>query len=83
MNNLGFLFHQNMQFEKAVDMFRRSALETQDASLAYTNLGNACYKLGKYADAVDAWKKAVDQNPLNESAAKALRMFQQEHAVQE
>lgn len=83
MNNLGFLFHQNMQFEKAVDMFRRSALEAQDASLAYTNLGNACYKLGKYTDAVGAWKKAVDQNPLNESAHKALKMFQQEQAAQE
>jgi len=78
MNNLGFLFHQGMEFEKAAEMFEKSALTADDASLAYTNLGNACYKMGKYSDAVDAWKKAVDWNPLNESAAGALRMFQQD-----
>lgn len=78
LNNLGFLFHQNMQFEKAVEMFRRSALEARDASVAYTNLGNACYKLGRYSEAVDAWNKAVERDPLNEPARSALRMFQQE-----
>ncbi len=78
MNNLGFLFHQGMEFEKAAEMFGKSAFTSDDSSLAYTNLGNACYKMGKYSDAVDAWKKAIDCNPLNESAASALRMFQQD-----
>ena len=62
----------------AVDLFRRSAFTAEDSSLAYTNLGNACYKLGKYSEAVDAWKKAVEKNPINESAIKSLKMFQQD-----
>ncbi|HEY3174598.1 MAG TPA: tetratricopeptide repeat protein [Candidatus Polarisedimenticolia bacterium] len=82
VNNLGFLFHQNMQFEKAVEMFKRSALDAGDASVAYTNLGNACYKLGRYSEAVDAWNKAVERDPLNEPARTALKMFQQEQGTQ-
>lgn len=77
VNNLGFLFHRGMEFEKAVEMFRRAADTAQDASVAYTNLGNACYGLARYGDAVDAWKKALEQDPLNEQARRALQMFQQ------
>jgi len=77
LNNLGFLFHQDREFEKAADLFRRSALTARDSSTAYTNLGNACYQLKRYADAVAAWKKAVESDPLNEGARRALAMFQQ------
>jgi len=77
INNLGFLFHQGTQFDKAVEMFRRAALSSQDSSVAWTNMGNACYKLGRHSEAVEAWRKAVDANPANENAARALRMFQQ------
>jgi Tfp pilus assembly protein PilF len=77
INNLGFLFHRGMEFEKAVEMFRRAASTAKEASVAYANLGNACYGLARYGDAVDAWKKALEQDPLNEQARHALQMFQQ------
>lgn len=77
LNNLGFLFHQDREFEKAADLFQRSALTARDSSTAYTNLGNACYQLHRYADAVAAWKKAMECDPMNEGARRALALFQQ------
>jgi len=76
LNNLGFLCHEGLQFEKAIDLFRRAAMEGRDSSVSWTNLGNACYKLDRKTEAVDAWRKALERDPLNEAAARALRMFE-------
>ena len=76
LNNMGFLCHESMEFEKAVDLFRRAALSGSDASVALTNLGNALYRLDRKAEAVEAWRSAVEKDPLNENASRALRMFE-------
>jgi Tfp pilus assembly protein PilF len=76
LNNLGFLWHEKMEFEKAAEFFRRAGLVSEDSSVALTNLGNALYRLGKQGDAVEAWKKAIEKDSLNEAAARALRMFE-------
>jgi Flp pilus assembly protein TadD len=81
MNNLGFLLHEGMEFERAADLFRKAALGGGDASCAWTNLGNALYRMERHADAVDAWKRAVACDPLNENAARALRMYEGAEAV--
>jgi Flp pilus assembly protein TadD len=41
--------------------------------LAYTNLGNACYKLGQIDKARDAWTKALELDPGNEKARRNLQ----------
>ena len=76
MNNLGYLCHESMEFEKAADLFRRAALKGTDASIAYTNLGNALYRQDRRSEAVEAWKRALETDPLNENAARSLRMFE-------
>jgi len=77
-SNLGFLHHRSGEFEKAVELFSKSTLGAKGSSLAWTNLGNACYQLRRFTQAVTAWKKALDQDPLNESARRALALFQQQ-----
>ncbi|MBI3451181.1 MAG: tetratricopeptide repeat protein [Acidobacteria bacterium] len=76
LNNLGFMMHEGSRFEEAVDLFRRAAVTGRDASAAYTNLGNACYRLSRRTEAVDAWRKALESDPLNEDAARGLRLFE-------
>lgn len=76
LNNLGFLASESKDFDRAVDLFRKAALRGTDSSIAYTNLGNALHRLGRDAEAVDAWKKAMESDPLNVNAARALRMFE-------
>jgi len=76
LNNLGFMMHEGSRFEDAVDLFRRATVTGRDASTAHANLGNACYRLGRKSEAVDAWRKALESDPLNEDAARGLRLFE-------
>jgi Flp pilus assembly protein TadD len=42
-------------------------------SSAYTNLGNAYFKLGRKDDARGAWTKAIELDPANEKAQRSLK----------
>jgi len=75
-NNLGFLYHTAGQFDRAAQMFGLAIENAGDSSVAYTNLGNTYYAMKQPEKAVEAWKRAVDLDPLNESARRGLRMFQ-------
>jgi tetratricopeptide (TPR) repeat protein len=77
-NNLGFLYHTNAQLDLAAQMFGQAVENTSDSSVAYTNLGNTLYAMQRHDQAVSAWRRAVDLDPLNENAQRALRMFQQD-----
>lgn len=79
-NNLGFLFHTSARYDRAVEMFTRSLQTGADQSIAYTNLGNTFYKMRQNDKAIAAWKKALEIDPLNESARRGMAMFQQEPA---
>jgi Tfp pilus assembly protein PilF len=80
LNNLGFLCHESMEFEKAVELFRKAASTDSDSSVAYTNMGNALYRLERASEAVEAWRMALREDPHNENAARALRMYEGEGA---
>jgi Tfp pilus assembly protein PilF/archaellum component FlaC len=79
-NNLGFLFHASAKYERAIEMFTRSLQTGADQSIAYTNIGNTFYKMKQHEKAIAAWKKALDIDPLNESARRGLALFQQDPA---
>jgi tetratricopeptide (TPR) repeat protein len=77
-NNLGFLYHASSQLDRAAQMFGMAAESSSDSSVAYTNLGNTFYAMQQPEKAVEAWRRAVDLDPLNENARRGLRMFAQE-----
>ena len=77
-NNLGFLYHTSSQFDRAAQMFGLAIENASDSSVAYANLGNTYYAMQQGEKAVEAWRRAVDLDPMNESAKRGLRMFQQD-----
>ncbi|HUD71394.1 MAG TPA: tetratricopeptide repeat protein [Dongiaceae bacterium] len=77
-NNLGFLYHTSSQFDRAAQMFGLAIENAGDSSIAYTNLGNTYYAMQQAEKAVEAWKRAVDLDPMNENARRGLRMFQED-----
>jgi Tfp pilus assembly protein PilF len=48
--------------------------------VAYANLGNSFYKMKLADKAVEAWRRALELDPMNENARRSLRMFQQDPA---
>jgi len=48
---------------------------------AWTNLGNAHFKLGNGNQAREAWEKAVSLDPANTQAAKNLSQIDQEESL--
>ncbi|MCZ6778658.1 MAG: tetratricopeptide repeat protein [Acidobacteria bacterium] len=77
-NNLGFLFHTTSNYDRAIEMFNHSLQTGADQAIAFTNLGNSFYQLKQNDKAVAAWRKAIEIDPLNETARRGLAMFQQE-----
>ncbi len=42
------------------------------------NIGNTFYKMKQPEKAVEAWRRALELDPMNENARRGLRMFQQD-----
>ncbi len=80
-NNLGFLYHTTAQFDRAAQMFGLAIENAGDSSIAYANLGNTFYAMKQADKAVEAWTRAVDLDPMNESARRGLRMYEQDAAA--
>ena len=62
------------------DAWLGAALERVGITVAYTNLGNCLYKMKQPEKAVEAWRRALELDPMNENARRGLRMFQQDPA---
>lgn len=77
-NNLGFLYHTQAQYDRAAQMFHLAIESACDSAVAYANLGNTYYALSQHQKAVETWRHALDLDPMNETARRGLRMFQQD-----
>ena len=53
-------------------MYNDALGRNSDNSSAYTNLGNAYYKLGEIDQAREAWNKSIEIDPGNERARRYL-----------
>ncbi len=58
----GFSFYKQERYRDALKHFERVANSRKDAPSFY-DLGNACYRSGRYQDAVDAYRNAKTDNP--------------------
>jgi tetratricopeptide (TPR) repeat protein len=72
------VFYRLGSYKEAIEMYNEAIGRSNDSSSAYTNLGNAYYKLEKIEDAIDAWKKALALDPANEKARRNLKRFHAE-----
>lgn len=71
-NALGVIYLVKLEnYPKAIEHFKEALDIDENFSEASNNLGNAYAKLGKYSEAIDAYKKAI-ANPQYKNAAMAL-----------
>ena len=63
-------------------MYKEANGRRKDNSSAYTNLGNAYYKLDRIEEAIEAWKRAIEIDPGNEKARRNLKRFHAETTVE-
>jgi Flp pilus assembly protein TadD len=54
-------------------MYNEALSRSPNNSSAYTNLGNAHFKLGRRDEARRAWQKAIELDPANEKAQRSLK----------
>ena len=53
-------------------MYGRATVRAHDTSSAWSNLGNALYAMQRVDDAVGAWRRAIELDPANDKANRAL-----------
>ncbi len=73
LNMLGIGYHKQKDYHKAIDCYRRFASDDESA-VGYFNLGLALSapEISQDADAVDAWRRALEQDPSYEKAQQRL-----------
>jgi tetratricopeptide (TPR) repeat protein len=73
IDTLGWLEFRQGKFEQAlVDLERASQKLTRDDPVVLEHIGDACAKLNKSAQALDAWQKALTLDPKNKNIAEKI-----------
>ena len=72
LNTVGLIYLLKLEdYPKAVDFFQKAIKQDESYAEAWNNLGSAYEKLGKFSNAVEAYKTAL-KNPFYRSAEKAF-----------
>lgn len=83
--NLGDALYKQKQYDKAAEQFSKIADASTDKGIksrAYHNLGNSMLQSQKYQESVDAYKKALMNNPKDEETRYNL-VYAQEKLKQQ
>ncbi len=65
LNDLGILLSGNGDYEDAARIFEQAVRIQSDFDRGYDNLGGTYHLQGRYDEAVDAYRKSLDIDPLN------------------
>ncbi|HEX6790690.1 MAG TPA: tetratricopeptide repeat protein, partial [Candidatus Krumholzibacteria bacterium] len=68
-----YVYYKQGNYEKAVEMHTEAVSGSSTNSSAYTNLGNAHFRLGHKKEARESWQKAIELDPANEKAQRSLK----------
>jgi tetratricopeptide (TPR) repeat protein len=73
VDSLGWLYFKQGKYQDALtELLRAAELLPEPDSVVYEHIGDACDKLGRNAEAVLYWQKALQLNPENKSLAAKL-----------
>jgi tetratricopeptide (TPR) repeat protein len=75
--NLGLAYSQMKRYDEAVGAFGQATRIKKDFADAFFELGDSLIKTARYADAVNALKKAIELDPDNYQAQDALEKAQE------
>ncbi|WES98388.1 beta-lactamase family protein [Chryseobacterium arthrosphaerae] len=73
LNNVAYSQLREKKYTKGIDVFRTINALYPENKTVYESLGEAYLKAGKKENAKQAYRKALEINPENENAAKALK----------
>ena len=59
-NNLGVVFKNRKEYDKAIEQFEKTLMANRNYSAAYYNLGDIQYMLGNKENAINYFKKALE-----------------------
>ena len=65
---MGFCFNALTKYNESIDYLKKAIEKEPAYTAAYVELGYSYYKLGKDADAITQFDKAISQNANNENA---------------
>ncbi|HUW61586.1 MAG TPA: tetratricopeptide repeat protein, partial [Candidatus Bathyarchaeia archaeon] len=69
-------------YEAAEKLFRGALAEDPECDWACTFLGHALYHQGRYQDALAAWQRAYEMDPVSDAGLKAKKKLQHVHRTQ-
>jgi tetratricopeptide (TPR) repeat protein len=73
VDSLGWLYFKQEKYQEALtELLRAAELLPEPDSVVFEHIGDACDKLGKRAEAVLYWQKALHLNPENKALAAKL-----------
>jgi CubicO group peptidase (beta-lactamase class C family) len=82
LNDFGYdLLHLN-KIKDAIEIFKLNAKENPNSSNTHDSLGEAYLKDGNLQLAAESYKKALELDPLSESAKKALKKIEEKLKAQ-
>ena len=73
MNEMGYAFLRNEQFETAISIFKLNVEIYPESWNVYDSLGEAYMKSGNMGSAIENYKKSLELNPDNENAGIMLK----------
>jgi tetratricopeptide (TPR) repeat protein len=73
--NLGVVYAHEANFDKAIAEYKQALLIDPSLQPVYTNLGIACFKSGRFAEAVKPLEKVHSLDPQNGDKATARQEF--------
>jgi tetratricopeptide (TPR) repeat protein len=73
LDTLGWIEFREGKFDQALTDLQRAAQKlTRDDPVVLEHIGDACAKLNKSAQAIDAWQKALTLDPKNKTLADKI-----------
>ena len=72
LNDLGYVFMENGEMEKALEVFKLNVYLFPDNWNVYDSYGEALLNSNNKVDAIKMYKKSLELNPNNENAKIVL-----------
>ena len=73
LDSMGWVEYQQGKYDQALnDLMRASQNMTKDDPIVFEHIGDACLKVNRIAQAIEAWQKAGGLDPANKRIAEKI-----------
>lgn len=75
LDTMGWIYFQLQNYEKALVYIQKAIGNGDGSATVYEHLGDTYQKLGRIDEALEAWKTALEQDPLRESTQQRINTY--------